>query len=656
MRPCFSIKKRLILTALCFIATVVGLLFIACHFQILPQIKRLEKQAALQHIERLRVNLHNQLDALAIVSQDFVSYRFNTPHSGQIIDWQKAIPSSLLSLHGLSDVGIYTATGQRLAGQGFNGHLAGDQEINERLCREVLKLTVNNPKRTITGLMADPNGVMMVTARSVPGLSSRSVADSPIVIFCRPLSVQVVSQGSSLFQLDVAIHQLPLSARNYDGQQALEQLSEHQQVVLRQKSDQRFTSYARLVDVQQRPIGLLQLTLSRQPFMQIEHRVATTLGILLTILLLVMLLTTDHLRKIFLSPFHLLADQVHQLRQQHDNLSLPQSLGSEKLSEEINALLADLNQSRRHQTISEFEINLIKRVVPCAIFTVNQQQVISCWNDRAEQLTGYSAKEMVGSCYSSFIQNPNHDQPIRILSNPNCPVFGREFMIRHKNGSLLTISKNSEILYGSDGQPSGSIECFIDVTHHRCEKEARQWEVALNRRLSDLSKTMVEHCDNKIEIARKVLNHACNLTDSAHGFIAEVDQLGKQWLLDFTSLFNEFDNTDNLPFIPAPQSGRGSLFQAVYNRKTAIYFNELQQLNVANLVGGIDKPFTHFMAVPIRNGQQIVGQIAVANNDTGYTIRDLRAIEQLAELFAVILVKQQISHASSAHRLNRFTI
>lgn len=640
MRPFNSMKKRLILMLLCSVCTITALLYFACQHQILPQIKRLEQQAAMQQIELLRANLDTELKALDTLVHDFIFY-----NSGQIDHttpanlWQQLFPVQLLPLHGLSDMAIYSAQGTLLAGRGFNLLRQETQPVNNSLCRSVLAIALANPKRSITGLMSAGETIMMVTAHAINPSTQNST--NPIIIFCRPLTTNVVHQSSSLFQLDVAIKRLPLSADDRYSQKALQQLSDHQQVVLQQMPNQRVITHARLVDLNQRPLGLIQLSLARQPFLEIEHKVATTLGLLLTSLLLIILLTTERLRRIILQPFKGLTQQVHQLRQQQTDSELPLTQGSEQLTKEINALLDDLAQSRLNQNVSEIKTDLIKRIVPCAIFTVDQSRTITCWNERAEQLTGYTAKEMVGSSYFRFIQNPSHETTGKLKSHSHRPVVGREFNIRHKNGTMLTISKNSELLRNGDGEIIGGIECFIDITHHKREKDALQWEVALNSRLSNLSQTMVEHIDDTTEIAKKVLSQARNLTDSLHGFVAEFDDSGKQRLWDYTSLFDEFDSIESPAHIPAAPSGRGSLLHAVYNRKTSVYFNELEQLNVAHLAGGIEKPFCHFMAVPINNGNKIIGQITVANNKNGYSIRDLHAIEQLAELFAIVLVKHQ---------------
>jgi|LGOV01.1.fsa_nt_gb PAS domain S-box-containing protein len=638
-----SPKVYQISTLLCLGIVAAMLVFLACHFHIIPQIKHLEQQTALQLINRLRLNLNSELNVLNTVAHDYASYttRYTGPSTQSAPFWKQSCPDELLQLHGLSDVAIYTNEGQLLGGKGFDNRTSTFRLVNETLCTKILNITLKNSQHSITGLIAGEESLMMVTAHS---LAQGSSTAGPIAIFCKPLTDHVISQGTRLFQSDIAIVQLPLSPKgSYSYTEiALNHLSENQQVYLQQMSDKRFITHARLIDVNQQPLGLIQLTLDRQPFLDLEKKIASTLALLLVALALIILQMMGQLKKVIHHPFKLLTKQLRYVRKQKKLTVLQPTKGAEKLTNEINELLGGLEQSQQQQNCSEREIDLIKRVVPCAIFTIDSNQLITCWNKRAEQLTGYSANEMVGTPYCRFIQETGTEHSdCNVSYRFMTPSTGRKYTICHKNGSLLTINMHSEPLIDSDGIKIGRIECFTDISQYKREKDALSWQVSLNRHLSNLSQTMMQYIDDETEIAKKVLMQARNLTDSEHGFITKLELSGKQWLWDYTSLFDKFDLIDSPAFIPSAPSGRGSLLHAAYNRKSSVLFNKLQHLNVAHLAGVIDKPFCHFMAVPIWNDTTIIGQVAVANNKNGYTQRDIQAIEQLAELFAVVLVKNK---------------
>jgi PAS domain S-box-containing protein len=636
----FSTRKRLAATlflAALFTATLVYITYSCC---VLPQFQRLEENTAAHHMEQLRTNLQVELDNLNALVHDYAS--METPEHTTLAKaspyWHHLFSDQLLSHHGLDRIAIYDEQGTLLF---TNSTPAGDTEKTPEdmaLYRTAFNLTRLSSKQAISGLLLGSRGISLVTARTIANPAAET---SGVIIFCRQLSTQVIAQWSRRLKIEISLSMVPHNNNAIDNPR-LDALLQSPQSCYLSRSAQQTTASSLLLDIGGTPIAILQLTIPAQSLSGMLP-MSAILAVTTLVLLLITYLTARIFAKTAQGPFFDLAHQVHQIRQLEDKSALAPAKETDELTREINALLVDLEESRQNQSLSEVKTNLIKKVVPCAIFTVDHRRVITSWNNRAEQLTGYAAHEMIGSSCYRFALTPCHRQCG--LFNPQTakPVMGRECTIRHKNGTLLTISKNAELLRDVSGDVIGGIECFVDITHHKRDEQALQWEVALNSRLASLSHTIVQqHCDQE-EIARQLLSHARNLTGSQHGFIAALDSCGTQLLWDYTSLFEDFIKTDGSAIIPAASSGRGSLLHAVYNRKTGVYFNGLERLNVAHLAGGIQKPFRHFMAVPVDNGDRIIGQVALANNEEGYSVRDLQAIEQLAELFAVFLARKPIA-------------
>lgn len=656
--PALSPSKTHHFSALLGFAVVASLLvFLACNFHIVPQIKGLEQQAALQHIDRLRLNIDHELNTLNAVAQDYISYTSKVTDLSTQADnfWQQSFPDELLTLHGITDVAIYTGEGQLLSGRGIDIDTTRFRSIDKPLCTKVLNIVANTSQQSITGLIAGNTSLVMVTAHSLTSLLN---ASGPIIILCKPLTAQIIDQGAPLFQSDITIRRLPLSADDSYSQRAMSHVSEHQQVYLQQMTDNRFTTHARLIDLNQQPLGLLQFTLNRAPYFEIERKVASILSLLLVALILSTLQLVGHLNRGIRQPFELLAKQLQHHYQQKKSITLKPTKGTEKLTYVMNQILVDLTQCRQNQNCSEIETDLIQRVVPCAIFTIDKNELITCWNDRAEQLTGYSANEMIGTPYCRFIQETCRKHSDGFINHRfMAPNTDKKYTVYHKNGSLITINIHAEPLCDNDGIEIGRIECFTDTTPQERDKDALKWQVTLNRHLSNLAQTMVQDIDNESEVAKELLRQARQLTDSDHGFVATLTPSGKQWLLEYTSLFDEFSTSNSAAFIPPAPAGRGSLLHAVYNRKNGVLFNKLQQLHVAHLAGVVDKPFCHFMAVPIWRENTIIGQVALSNNKNGYTARDIQAVDRMAELFAVLLVKNKIDSAKQeGQQLSPYTL
>ena len=117
------------------------------------------------------------------------------------------------------------------------------------------------------------------------------------------------------------------------------------------------------------------------------------------------------------------------------------------------------------------------RVIPDAVFTVNTNRLITSWNRQAEEITGYSAKEIIGKKCTLFAKAPCEDGCGLYSEDIKKPVIGKECVIRKKNGQETLISKNLDLLKDNQGNIVGGIESFNDITGYKhTEDESRKSE------------------------------------------------------------------------------------------------------------------------------------------------------------------------------------
>ena len=120
----------------------------------------------------------------------------------------------------------------------------------------------------------------------------------------------------------------------------------------------------------------------------------------------------------------------------------------------------DIKKAKEHA-------ELLYKLIPSAIFTVDMEKRITTWNDQAAKITGYSAEEMMGRKCIKFALSPCTQKCGLLYSDIPKPIFDREVKIRRKDGQVLTIKKNVEVLTDSDGGVIGGIECFEDITERK---------------------------------------------------------------------------------------------------------------------------------------------------------------------------------------------
>ncbi len=145
----------------------------------------------------------------------------------------------------------------------------------------------------------------------------------------------------------------------------------------------------------------------------------------------------------------------------------------------LDGIIEDITERQRLQEEIKkvmAETDLIYRLVPSAIFTVDNQRRITSWNKKAGQITGYSEEEVLGKECFFYMDSPCREQcylnaPQDIIK----PREGRELSLRTKDGRILVISKNCDCLRDPSGLVIGGIESFEDITERKnvAVKEAR---------------------------------------------------------------------------------------------------------------------------------------------------------------------------------------
>lgn len=635
-----DLKARLILTYGIFVIVAATVAFAAYYYFVLPGYVLIEQQDATHHIERLVGSIDKEVVNLDRFVRDYAFWDDTCDFvaTGDPAYLESNFLDEMFIDNHLSSVVIYNASGQLLYSKGYDLANKLERPLYVSMYGDALVGAGHGLIRSISGLTLNSDGLQMVAARSIMASDGQGTAHGTM-IFTRPLDSVMVNDLSRQYRLDIGIS--PLTNRTGDAERLLlNQLTKTSPILIQVAQGDKLNIYTKLKDIDQHDIALVKINLPRKLYTHTHQIMMTALGFALGSILLLALLLGVAVRRMVLRPFRELSNVVHMFRKNCD-VRLPATLAKDSdlggLVQEFNYLLTDLEESRLHLNFSVEETDLIKRVVPSAIFTVDKNKVITGWNERAEKITGYSAAEMIGSTCFLFAQKPCQET-CGLFDDQMCkPITGRECTIRHKDGSVLTISKNADFLLDAQGEVVGGIECFEDITTRKRSEEALQWEVALNSRLAKLSHSIIHNADNVREVACELLGYARNITGSMHGFVAEVDDHGQQVLWEHTDLFSGLESEGGLPIIAAPASGRGSLLHTMYKRQTGVYFNSLERLSIVNLADGITDKVTHFMAVPVSDSEKIIGQVALANNENGYTKRDLQAIEQLAELFSVVL-------------------
>ncbi|MDY0191687.1 MAG: CHASE4 domain-containing protein [Desulfuromonas sp.] len=651
-----NINTLLILLVLLFIVSALTIAIVAYRCFIVPSYAELEKENATHHAHRVAAGIDHEIDSLDRITKDYA-------HWNDTVDYVQNNDTTYLSSNYLNQmlednhlnfVAIYDTKDNLRYMKNYDLVASLERPPHAAMFNDVLTIFNNSSQNGLKGVWRENGKLQLVAVRSIKRSDGLGKTYGT-VIFSRPMDTVLSNNLSRQFRLDVDIR--PIYAPN--DEPLLAKVATGHSVSAKPLDNNHLGAYFPLLDLNQQVVAVAQIAVPRQTYLHTKNIILFSVsGAVVTIICLALLLLVK-IRQVLLRPVKKLTNALHQIRQA-DEETLPSGLLQDcaigGLVHECNGLIADLAAWKAKHNYTRENSDLLKRVVPSAIFTVDNNKVITSWNQRAQLLTGYSSQEMIGRSCFLFAKEPCQESCGLFDKADGEPIIGRECTIRHKNGSTLTISKNADYLRDETGAIVGGIECFEDISRRKLFEDALHWEVALNSRLAMLAQSILQCGCNEGQVAEELLDYARNLTGSSHGFVAERVGDDQQVVWSATSLFDNLEVHSGLKTIFALASGRGSLLHAVYDSSSGVFFNSLDKLQGISLTGGVTNGIINFMAVPVNYGDRIIGQVALANNEQGYSKKDLQAIAQLAELFALVLThlgrRQKIHHINDASETN----
>jgi len=281
---------------------------------------------------------------------------------------------------------------------------------------------------------------------------------------------------------------------------------------------------------------------------------------------------------------------------------------------------------------------MIYNVTPSCLFTVDNDLKITSWNERIAQLTGYTAKEVIGK-KCNLCPEINNEKKCSIF-NPyfKKPSFGEESFIITKNGEKKIISKNMDLLRNSKGEIIGGIESFEDITiKKQIEKEINN-QAEVNLTFAELSKALMQISTLK-ELSEIILDKAIQLTDSQFGFIGTIDE-DKQ-TLNVTAMGGNIDEKMIKRAFNWRFEGFKGLWGYPVRTKKAFYTNDAQNHPNAIKVPEWHIPLQSYISAPAMAGDKVIGLLGLANSSRNYDDSDLNIIERISALFSVAMQRFQ---------------
>ncbi|MDZ7740473.1 MAG: ATP-binding protein [Bacteroidota bacterium] len=162
----------------------------------------------------------------------------------------------------------------------------------------------------------------------------------------------------------------------------------------------------------------------------------------------------------------------------------------------LEGIAKDITQYVENQKLIQSErdyAELILKVVPSAVFTVNKNSVITSWNKKAQELTGFAPDEVLNKACQVFAEAPCNEHCGLFDEKSRKPINKKECTIITKSGELRTVIKNADLLKDLEGKVIGGIESFEDISERKqAEEKVRQANHDLQKQKEELQNALRE--------------------------------------------------------------------------------------------------------------------------------------------------------------------
>jgi len=252
----------------------------------------------------------------------------------------------------------------------------------------------------------------------------------------------------------------------------------------------------------------------------------------------------------------------------------------------------------------------------------------------------------------------NNDRPCGSAEHP-CPVekirkTKRPVTVEHvhydKDGNHRNVEIFAFPIFDSEGNVSKIAEYVLDITERKQAEEMLKWELTVNSALSECFKPLVSPRTSIEYMAKTILDKAKSLTGSKHGYVSSIDPTtGNNVGHTLTEMYKSQCRVSDKNRRTNSPRGEGGLYPGLcghcLNTLKPFFTNSPETHEAKRGIPEGHIPIQRLLSVPVLLDEELVGQIALSNKDDDYTERELEAIRQLAQFYALAIQRKRAEDA-----------
>lgn len=307
-------------------------------------------------------------------------------------------------------------------------------------------------------------------------------------------------------------------------------------------------------------------------------------------------------------------------------------------------------REREEQFRMHYQIGLVGMV------QVNLDKSWTSFNDKFCEIVGYEREELETMQWPSFTHPDDVDENKRlfeeILAGKRDSYSMSKRYVR-KDGQIVYATIYARTIHNNEGEPKYVVTHIMDITELvTAEKELRR-NLSESMALARLYAPIVAPKATIQSTATVVLEEAQKLTGSKHGYVGTINGNGALEIHIFSTMMEECAIAAEHKKIVFPKDEKGqypALWGHCLNVRKAHFVNKVHDHPASKGAPEGHVKLENLLSVPVMLGDQLVGQIALANRPDGYSEGELQIAMRLADYFALAVQRVRSEEALMASR------
>jgi len=278
------------------------------------------------------------------------------------------------------------------------------------------------------------------------------------------------------------------------------------------------------------------------------------------------------------------------------------------------------------------------------VWVLDQDGRTTFVNPRMARMVGYSVEEMLGRHLFEFVDDGGLARAKRSLDRRRQGIREEfDFSFVRKDGRSINTLVAMAPVRSDSGEYRGAVSGVVDITDQRAAEDALRWEAAVNATMAALSSLLISPSSIE-DISTLVLDHAKRITDSPIGYVGHVDPHTGE-LVCPTLLQDIEDGACAVPHGETVFDDHMGLWNWVSSAHETVLVNDMAADPRSGSAPEGHPRIKRFLCSPALLGDELVGQLALANARREYQERDRVLLDRLSVLFALAVERQRREEA-----------